>query len=64
MKFYFEGDVVSVKGLTQKGRNRVNEHGDKWVISRVKDTDVLLQSGDYLKWNYASNPDFEIVEHA
>jgi hypothetical protein len=64
MEFYFEDDHVELKGLTTKGKNRIREHGSRWVIRRVKNTDIILQawSDQYLKWNYASEPDFEIVK--
>jgi|HubBroStandDraft_6_1064221.scaffolds.fasta_scaffold298177_2 hypothetical protein len=30
-------DIIILKGKTLKGKNRIREHGDKWVIFMVGD---------------------------
>lgn len=29
------GDWVKLKGITRHGKNRINEHGDKWLVEEV-----------------------------
>jgi len=29
-----KGDILKLKGVTQKGCNRVREHGDLWVVAQ------------------------------
>lgn len=51
---------VIVKGITLKGKNRVQEHGVIWDV--VDESDRLLlrsTATGYLKWG--PGPDFEIV---
>lgn len=53
---------VVLKGVTQKGKNRVKEHGSAWKVIDTKNDLVLFQSltTGYLKWGPA--PDFEVEE--
>lgn len=53
---------VIVKGITQKGKNRVKEHGSFWNIISTEKERVLLESiqTGYLKWGF--DPDFEEVQ--
>lgn len=57
---------VRIVGLTRKGKNRVQEHGDVWFIEREQDFDTLLRAKDgYLKWvrpGMGAMNDFKIVE--
>lgn len=39
------GDIIEVRGLTQKGRNRVNELGDFWRVVRFAKT-VQFATGE------------------
>ena len=34
------GKTVQLKGLSQKGKNRVREHGDRWTV--LAETDQVL----------------------
>lgn len=34
------GKTIQLKGLTQKGKNRVREHGDRWTV--LAETDRVL----------------------
>jgi hypothetical protein len=34
------GKQIQLKGLTQKGKNRVREHGDRWTV--LAETDRVL----------------------
>lgn len=54
--------LVNVKGITLKGKNRVKEHGSDWEVIKYKDSNLLLKSvkDEYLKWGPL--PDFEIIE--
>lgn len=36
------GKKIQLKGITQKGKNRVREHGDQWTV--LAETDVVLFS--------------------
>lgn len=36
------GKTILLKGLSQKGKNRVRDHGDRWVV--LAETDHLLFS--------------------
>lgn len=53
--------LVNVKGITLKGKNRVKEHGSIWEVMSYKDGNLLLKSviDDYYKWGPL--PDFEII---
>lgn len=55
-----KGEVVNIRGISQKGRNRVHEHGCFWLIKDIRFDDLLLEaeSDGYLKW---LKPDFEVV---
>ena len=33
----FSGKLVRLKGISQKGKNRVREHGDRWIAHREED---------------------------
>lgn len=53
--------LVIVEGITQKGKNRVNEHGSCWKIVMDRNGKILLESLNtgYLKWG--PEPDFKFV---
>lgn len=54
--------IVRIKGITQKGKNRISEHGSTWeIIKESSNGDRLLKAtkDDYLKW---LKPDFEIIK--
>lgn len=47
------GSLITVEGKSQKGKNRIREHGRVWKIRKVWGTHLLLEStnGDeYLRW--------------
>ena len=50
-----------LRGLTLKGKNRINEHGDTWVAISELGGNTLFKStkDDYLKW---LSPDLEVVK--
>ncbi len=52
---------VIIKGITQKGKNRVREHGSAWQILHSDGDKHLLEALNtgYLKWGFA--PDFAEV---
>lgn len=53
---------VRVEGITQKGKNRVKEHGNDWLIVKTHGERVLLKSKEteYYKWGFA--PDFKRID--
>lgn len=59
-----EGEVIKVTGKSKKGRCRINEHGDEWMIVLLRDKDMLLQStrDDYRRWmSIPDDKDFQKV---
>ena len=36
----FLGKVIRLKGISQKGKNRIREHGDRWTV--LAETDRIL----------------------
>lgn len=58
-----ERELVTLKGVTQKGKNRIREHGSIWrVLDRLDDGNILFQSvsDGYMKW---LKPDFEVANY-
>ena len=35
---------ITLKGITQKGKNRINEHGNEWIIVKVDTNTLNLQA--------------------
>ena len=62
----FEGEFVIVGALSQKGKNRIHEHGMVWKVKRCADHAILLESTDgqdYWRWvNHKDDPDFELLK--
>lgn len=65
------GNVLILKGKTNKGKNRIREFGNRWVILRIHKTDILIaaendRSGNDLpdssRWTHSNDKDFEIVQ--
>lgn len=55
-----EGELVTLKGVTRKGENRIREHGSLWrVLKKQEDGNILFEavSDNYMKW---LRPDFEV----
>lgn len=47
------GSLISVRGKSLKGKNRVSEHGSVWKIRKVWGTHILVESTngkEYLRW--------------
>jgi hypothetical protein len=55
---------MKIEGVSQKGKNRVREHGDEWTpIQRNERGSLLLEAPDgYLKWMKKDDPDLREVE--
>jgi hypothetical protein len=49
----FLGKEVQLKGLSQKGKNRVREHGDRWSVLAETDR-VLFAPGKNGPWLFVS----------
>ena len=73
-KKMLRGDILTLKGITGHGKNRIREHGECWVVLNDT-TDIGIQSrctpsptppirsvmtGD---WRWFKSEDFEIVMH-
>ena len=39
-----EGNWITLKGLTGHGKNRIREHGDKWLVEKKCDNKLMLRS--------------------
>lgn len=75
MKLFKKGDLLELSGKTLKGRNRINEHGNQWVITDIAHGHPFVHEGDLCiepveqkgrfpegRWISRSNdPNFEIV---
>lgn len=73
LDWVFVGEFVEVRGISQKGRNRVNEHGPIWKIVKVLDKDllgimpigsILLESSDaikHLRWVKPDDEHFDLI---
>lgn len=70
-----EGKHIKLKGISRHGKNRINQHGEEWVVLRVDGPKVLLRSlnktfkdgpnqwSHDMRWvNTDFDSDFEIVE--
>lgn len=48
------GDVITLRGKTLKGKNRIREHGDKWIVCEVdrsvisRNLGILIAPAGYL----------------
>lgn len=47
------GCKIKLKGITQKGKNRVREHGNEWMVLAETDT-ILFAPGDFGPWAFIS----------
>ena len=63
-----------LKGITQKGKNRIREHGEFWVLVRTSDSVIFnslpgqwflvapCNNGSASRWIHSTNDkDFEII---
>lgn len=61
----WEGEFVVVEGISQKGKNRVREHGQVWKVRKVDENKIMLESTDGKdNWRWVDNlndPDFELI---
>ena len=64
------GDKVRVKAKSMKGKNRIHEHGEVWIVKKIWGTSVLLREDNNTKSHHlqglrwvdgADDPDFEII---
>ena len=42
--FLEEGGWVTLKGKTRHGKNRINQHGERWMIIELRNGKMLLES--------------------
>jgi len=44
------GKQITLTGLSQKGKNRIREHGTDWLVSKVSDTVLFApnETGPFL----------------
>lgn len=62
----WQGEFVVVEGISQKGKNRVREHGAVWKVRKVHEHDgILLESTDgkdNFRWvEHNEDADFDIL---
>ena len=58
-------NIITVKGKSLKGKNRIKEHGDKWVIIRKGFRGLLVESEKTKYWRWIDkheDKDFEILQ--
>ena len=59
------GEFVLVEGKSQKGKNRVREHGAIWKVRNVRDNGhILLESTDgkdAWRWVWENDRDFDLI---
>jgi len=65
--------ILTLKGITQKGKNRIRECGDKWKVIEEQEKNVFNEYGPWLfiepitdkekfRWIHKNNDkDFEII---
>jgi hypothetical protein len=62
------GDIVKVKGVSQKGKNRVKEHGEEWEVfgfnEFMKRIGLKSVKTKYRRWvdTIEKDEDFEIIK--
>ena len=49
-------EVVRVTGVSQKGRNRIREHGDEWRVIRVSSDVQFAAHGTWALLESVQNP--------
>ena len=49
------GKKIKLKGITQKGKNRIKEHGDVWVVLAETPT-VLFSPQSKGQWLFVAPP--------
>lgn len=42
--FLEEGGWVTLKGVTRHGKNRINQHGERWMIIELRNGKMLVES--------------------
>ena len=42
--FLEEGGWVTLKGKTRHGKNRINQHGERWMIIELRNGKMLVES--------------------
>ena len=66
MKKFNEGTIYVLEGISQKGKNRINEHGNEWELIQFNEliNKYKFQSikTEYIRWAYAiEDEDFKVV---
>lgn len=49
----FLGKEIQLKGLSQKGKNRIREHGERWIVLAETDR-VLFSPGKEGPWLFVA----------
>ena len=52
------GKQIQLKGISQKGKNRIRENGDRWTVLAETDR-VLFSPNEQGPWLYISPKGFE-----
>ena len=61
------GDTVKVKGVSQKGKTRVKEHGEEWEVVNFNDSinriALCSTKTGYVRWvDEKNDKDFEVIK--
>ena len=62
--------IITLTGISKKGRERIKQHGDQWVVMEVRGPHMLVKSvnrfpdGDFRWVAVTGDLNFEIVKGA
>ena len=66
-----KGDIITLKGKTGHGKNRVREHGDIWEVLTIQDIGIVsarpmpkhppIRSVQTGEWRWFDDINFEVV---
>lgn len=70
------GEWIELKGKTRHGKNRVHQHGTRWLVEEIRSGAMMLRSenktegprdhrgfdGRWVKLN--NDPNFEVIDNA
>jgi hypothetical protein len=57
------GKILTLRGVSQKGKNRVNENGKRWMILQVEESIIVSKrSGPWFLVGSCSSNDFRWIQ--
>lgn len=57
--------TVMLAGISGKGKNRIREHGDTWILLKEDNEAILVQSqknSKYVRWVQKTNDDHMVIK--